>query len=107
MANRLAPFSYSPETAAPLRHDAPGTIMEMPSANRIYHIHFFADEHTDEAVEFCITLLNAEIVGTRPLWRDSAWRPAGGGVVKVTKGKRTKSRLTSPVFCLQPLAVSI
>ena len=61
-----SPRSYIPETVSPIRHDAPGMVMEMPSPNKIHHLHIFADEHYDEVVAFYITLLNAEEVRTRP-----------------------------------------
>jgi catechol-2,3-dioxygenase len=66
MATTLSPRDYIPKSVAPLRVDAPGTVQEMPSPNKIHHIHIFADQHYDEVVAFYVTLLNAEMVRERP-----------------------------------------
>ena len=66
MATKLSPRDYIPNSVAPLRVDPPGTVKEMPSPNKIHHIHIFADQNYKQVVAFYITLLNAEIVRERP-----------------------------------------
>lgn len=66
MATKLSPRDYVPESVEPIRVDAPGTVTEMPSPNKIHHIHIIADERYEEVVEFYKTLLNAEVIRERP-----------------------------------------
>ena len=53
---------YRPGKISPIRHDAPGEVMAMPSPAKIHHIHIYSDVCFDEMVPFYCRLLNARIV---------------------------------------------
>ncbi len=65
MDTAISPRDYIPESVAPLKVHAPGTVTEMPSPNKIHHIHIFAGDNYDEVVAFYKLLLNAETVRER------------------------------------------
>lgn len=58
----INPTDYLPENVSPVRHDAAGSITEMPSPREIHHVHIFSDDHYDEMVEFYCWLFNAKVI---------------------------------------------
>ena len=62
----INPLDYLPEKVSPVRHDAPGSVTEMPSPREIHHVHIFSDEKYDEMVEFYRWLFNGEIIRVNP-----------------------------------------
>ncbi len=58
----INPRDYLPEKVSPVRHDAPGSITEMPKPREMHHVHVFSDDNYDEMVEFYCWLFNAEVI---------------------------------------------
>lgn len=58
----IDPRKFRPEKVAPVRHDAPGSVREMPSPREMHHAHIFSDENYDAMVEFYCWLFNGEVI---------------------------------------------
>jgi hypothetical protein len=61
----IAPSKYRPENTSPLRNDAPGTVTEMPSPQKIHHVHILSDVNYDAQVQFYKRLFNLDVVTER------------------------------------------
>ncbi len=58
----IDPKTYRPEKVSPVRHDAAGSVTEMPSPREVHHVHIFSDQNYDSMVEFYCWLFNGEII---------------------------------------------
>lgn len=64
--NAVTPTDYLPEKVSPLRQDAPGAVVSMPSPTKLHHMHIFSDQRYDEMVKYYKTLFNAQIIKVNP-----------------------------------------
>jgi catechol-2,3-dioxygenase len=58
----IDPKQYRPDSVAPVRHDAPGSVTSMPSPREMHHVHIFSDENYDQMVDFYCWLFNGEVI---------------------------------------------